>query len=50
LVGFLGFPRGLDLLEGNFDDKNEPCNNALMMLGAKKFEFILIFTLNPMPP
>jgi hypothetical protein len=50
LVGFLGFPHGYDLLEGNIHELDMPPNNELEMLGASGRPSIQAYPLDPTPP
>jgi hypothetical protein len=50
LVGFLGLPHGLELLEGNVHDQDAPPNGELAVLRLHGMPIILVFPLNPRPP
>jgi hypothetical protein len=50
LVGFLGLPHGLELLEGNVHDQDAPPNGKLVILRPHGMLIIPIFPLDLKPP
>ncbi len=50
LARFLSLPHGLELLEGNVHDQDEPPNGELAVSRPHRMPIILISPLNPRPP